>query len=547
MNFKHQPLFAAISCSFYALTLCWFAYAYRIGAIDRGLFFNSDALFFPSFFKNIFLEGKHFADWVLPPSSYLFPDALLYAIAYILSKNVFNQILIFAILQSLLFFYLISALLGRFIRRSDAISYSALICSNVILLGLYSADPFGLSFIDVFHFGSLLSFLMLSILLLKFHSAASVTEKYLAGALAVLLATCSAMSDRLILIQFIAPILLIGIYNSYIGSKSKRVLEFAILLIFGYVLALILGKIFLPEMGSLEYGIGLGSISDKSMMFVNWVRSKPVLIQLSLGLLPITLYFAILSLHQNGSEPRQYVAQRRLFALLILVSVALTLLATGLSNRDFTPRYLLPFIFLPPVFLFILLSERKVGILALVLCVSSCLAIFASHRNEKSPVPFYSSYPEFVRCIDALAQRHHVSRGMAQYWDAIPLDVFSDVGLEVVPVIDDGSPMRFAYNNDDFSGKFAFAVIDNNATGLYKLSRTAIEQRLANRPFEYQCYDKTVLIFNNEAITLPKQSALSDLRSSALESFVKNPRALLIMAQEESKEGNHQAAARLLT
>ncbi len=546
MNPRHQPLLVSISCTFYVLILCWFAYSYESGAIDRGLFFNSDALFFPSFFKNIFLEGKHFADWVLPPSSYLFPDALLYAIAYILGTNAFTQILVFAILQSILFFYLISTLLSLFIRRSDAFSYSAIICSNVILLGLYSADPFGLSFIDVFHFGSLLSFLILSILLLKFHSAVSIKSKYFIGALTVFIATCSALSDRLILIQFIVPILLIGIYFSCAGSKSKRVLQFGILLSIGYLLALILGKIFLPEMGSLEYGIGLGSISDKSMMFANWLISKPILIQFTLVFLPISLYFAILFLRQNGSDASQNVAQQRLIAYLVLVSIALTLLVTGLSNRDFTPRYLLPFLFLPPVFLFILLSEGKSRILVSLLFVSSCLAIFANHGKEKSPVLFYTYYPEFVRCVDTLAKRHHVSRGIAQYWDAIPLYVFSNAGLDVVPVIDDGSPMRFAFNNNDFSGEFSFAVIDNNATGLYKISRTAIEQRLSNKPFEYQCFEKTVLIFN-EAITLPKQSALSGLRSSALESFVKNPRALLIMAQEEAKQGNYEAAVRLLS
>lgn len=547
MNPRHQPLLVSISCSFYVLTLCWFAYSYQSGAIDRSLFFNSDALFFPSFFKNIFFEGKHFSDWVLPPSSYLFPDALLYAIAYFLSKNAFTQILVFAILQSVLFFFLISALLSLFVRRSDAISYSALICSNVILLGLYSADPFGLSFIDVYHFGSLLSFLILSILLLKFSFATSIQGKYFVGALTLLLATCSVLSDRLILIQFIAPVLLIGIYYSYSGSKGREILKFGTLLIVGYLCALLIGKIFLPETGSLNYGIGLGSIPNKTMVLANWVVSEPWLIDLSLISLPIAIFVAILFLHQNGRDTELRVAQKRLFAFLLILSVVITLLVTGLSNRDFTPRYLLPLLFLPTVFLFILLSEKKSSFLAILIFCSSCLAIAANQEKGKYPAPFYMSYPEFVRCVDALAQSHHVSRGLAQYWDAIPLDVFSNVGLNVVPVIDDGSPMRFAYNNSDFLGEFSFAVIDNKASGIYKISRTAIEQHLANKPFEYQCNDKTVLIFNNETITLPKQSALADLRSSALESFVKNPRALLIMAQEESKQGNHETAARLLT
>jgi hypothetical protein len=95
--------------------------------MDSGLFFNSDSLFLPSIFKNIFSEGKHFSDWMLPPQPLLFPDALLYALAYILNKHVTTQILIFAILQSFLFFFLSSALLNFFLRRLDAIAYSALI------------------------------------------------------------------------------------------------------------------------------------------------------------------------------------------------------------------------------------------------------------------------------------------------------------------------------------------------------------------------------------------------------------------------------------
>lgn len=547
MKTKLSSLFISISCSFYVLILCWFAYAYQNGAIDPGLFFNSDALFFPSLFKNIFLEGKHFADWVLPPSAYLFPDAILYAIAYVLNKNVFSQILIFAILQSVLFFYLISVLLSIFIRRSDAISFSALISSNIILLGLYSADPYGFSFIDVFHFGSLLSFIILTVLLLKYHLATSTKGKYYVGVMTVFVATFSVLSDRIILVQFVAPILLIGIYFSFTGTKSKEILKFGMLLIVGYPLAIIIGKLFLPEMGSLDSGIGFGSISNKLTMLATWAINRPWLIQISTTLVPISIFVALLYLHQNRKDIDQRAAQKRLVALLILVSAVLMLLVTGLSDRDFTSRYLLPCFFLAPVFLFVLLNDKKSKVLVFVLCCSTCLAVLANPEKEKTQVQFYTSYPEFVRCVDALAHKHGVSRGIAQYWDAIPLHVFSNAGLNVVPVIDDGSPMRFEYNTSEFSGEFSFVVIDNNATGIYKISRTAIEGRLSKKPFEYQCYDKTVLIFNKETITLPRQSALSDLRNSALESFVKNPRALLIMAQEESGKNNHESAARLLT
>jgi len=282
-------------------------------------------------------------------------------------------------------------------------------------------------------------------------------------------------------------------------------------------------------------------------MLATWAINRPWLIQISTTLVPISIFVALLYLHQNRKDIDQRAAQKRLVALLIVVSAVLMLLVTGLSDRDFTSRYLLPCFFLAPVFLFVLLNDKKSKVLVFVLCCSTCLAVLANPEKEKTQVQFYTSYPEFVRCVDALAHKHGVSRGIAQYWDAIPLHVFSNAGLNVVPVIDDGSPMRFEYNTSEFSGEFSFVVIDNNATGIYKISRTAIEGRLSKKPFEYQCYDKTVLIFNKETITLPRQSALSDLRNSALESFVKNPRALLIMAQEESGKNNHESAARLLT
>jgi hypothetical protein len=539
MKTSRPALIISISCTFYVLILCLFAYAYIHGAIDRGTFYNSDALYFPSLFKNIFLENKHFSDWILPPSSYLFPDALLYAVAYIISNQVFFQILVFALLQSVLFFVLVSALLSFFVRFSDSVFYSALISSNVILLGLYSGDPYGLSFISAFHFGSLLSFLILSVLLLKFLTANSTKSKNWAVAFSILVAIGSAISDGLILIQFIAPILLISLFFLK-GSKNKEILKFGLLLVISFMLAFVLGKVFLPEMGRIDFGFG--SISSQSMMFANWVIVRPALVQLAIITWPIALSCALLFLHKNRNDIDHCVMQKRLFAFLMLVSTVLALLAVGLSNRDFTPRYLLPYLFLSPVFLFIFLSVKKSRLLVFILFSSSLLALFADLEKDKTQVP---PYPEFVRCVDALAQKYKVSRGIAQYWDAIPLYVFSKAGLKVVPVLDDGSPMRWIYNTSEFAGNFSFAVIDNNATGIYKVSKTAIEKRLSKRPFEYQCYDKTVLIFNDETITLPRQSVVSVIRNSALESFVKNPRALLIMAQEESAKGNPEAAARL--
>jgi hypothetical protein len=544
MKVNRSALLISISVAVYVLSLCWFAYIYRNGLMDRVLFFNSDSLFFPSLFKNIFSEGKHFSDWLLPPSSFLFPDALLYAFAYILSKQILTQILIFAILQSLLFFVLSGALLNIFLSRSEAIIYSALISSNIIVIGSYSTDPYALSFISVFHFGSLLSFLLLSVLWLKFLTAKSSNEKVHIGIISFLLAACSIISDRLILLHFAAPILLIGIFIYFTGSKQKEILKFGFLLMAGFLFAFALQKILLPGMGRLDYEIGFGSIANKSMILVNWAIDKPLLIQLYLLSLPITVIAALIFLKNNRSNSDPRFVQKSLFIILFLISTTLALLVTGFSSREFAIRYLLPYLFLPPLFLFILLDIKNRIILASVIFCYSIIAAFAAHDKEKTA---FTLYPEVVRCVDALAQKHEVTRGIAQYWDAIPIYVFSTIGLNVVPVLNDGSPMMWLYNSSEFAGRFSFAIIDNSSSGFYQISRKAIEQQLARKPFEYQCFDKTILIFDNETISLQQQSEVSNMRSSALESFVENPRALLIMAREESEKGNPQASLRILS
>jgi hypothetical protein len=544
MKTNRPALFIYISLSVYALSICWFAYSFQNGLMDMGVFFNADSLYFPSVFKNIFAEGKHFSDWQLAPSLFIFPDALLYALAFILSKHVLTQIIIFALLESLLFFVLSGILLSNFLRRSDAIIYSALISSNIIVLGIYTSDPYSFSFLGGFHFGSLLSFLLLSVLFLKFVVAKTTKEKRLLVASSLFIAVCSIISDRLILLQFVAPIILIGLIFYRTGWKQNGILKFGVLLLIGFLIASILEKIFVPGLGKLEYEIGFGSLIDKSMMLVNWAINKPVLIQLCLSSLPIAIFSVLIYIKniRNYSDPHSL--QKKLLAVLLLISIALTLLVTGLSSRDFAVRYLLPYLLLPPLFLFIFLDENKSRILAAAIFCSSVLAVIATLGKEKSSLPLI---PQVVQCIDEITQKHGVRRGIAQYWDAIPVYVLTSTGLNVVPVLNNGSPMRWMYNSSEFAGKFSFAIIDNGATGLYRLSRTDIEQLLSRKPFEYQCYDKTVLIFDNEAISLPRQSDVSNIRNSALESFIKNPRALLIMAREEFKIGDREAAARLLS
>lgn len=542
---KREAVFAVVTCLFYMLALCILVVLYLNDAVDTGLFFNSDALFLPSFFKNTLSEGRSFYDWILPPSPYLFPDALLYALAYFGSSQASIQILIFAVLQSLFFFILVRRLLVFFVSPASAIAYAALISSSVILLGLYSPDPFGLSFVGVFHFGSLLSVLLLTILYFSFLAASSQRKARAIGIWTFIIAGCAAVSDRLVLIHFILPVLLIGSFHVLKGGKQNEVAKFGMLLLGGTLVASIIGKLLLPELGRLEAGFGLGSAGEKLAMLADWTIKQPILLLPLVLLFPLGIFAAFVYLYQNKSSADHKVENKKTFATLFLVSAAVTSLFVGLSDRAFTSRYILPFLFLSGVVLFAILGRKLSHWLALLYFCAAAFALAFTYKGRDNTHIIFGP-PEFIRCVDEHTKKYGVTRGIASYWDAIPLYVLSNSNLKAVPVVDNLVPLRWMYNKYEAGGKFSFALIDEKAAGMYKISRAEIERRLVRKPVEYKCGAKTLLIFDRESLALPQESMTSEIRSGALESFIRNPRALLILAQEASKQGRHQAAERLV-
>ena len=133
--------------------------------------------------------------------------------------------------------------------------------------------------------------------------------------------------------------------------------------------------------------------------------------------------------------------------------------------------------------------------------------------------------PEFVTCVEDYISKHNVTYGATQYWDAVPLNVFNNSKLVVAPLKDDLSPMKWIVNKSVFNQMISFAVVDNNATGIYKISKLRILEALEKQPYFYECKDKTLIVFNNEFLTISKTDS-KKLRNVALESFIQNPRSL---------------------
>ena len=116
-------------------------------------------------------------EWKLPPSSYIFPDLIVHYIAFIINVNPEVQLLVYSILQLSILFVITFFLLQLYKPNLTAISLSAFYCSYILLVGMTHGDPYNISFIGGFHFGSFLSYLILLILFFYLNQNISIKKK----------------------------------------------------------------------------------------------------------------------------------------------------------------------------------------------------------------------------------------------------------------------------------------------------------------------------------------------------------------------------------
>ena len=177
----------------------------------KDVFNNSDALYLIALTKNIFLDGGNIYDWKLPPSPYIFPDLIINYVAFILNDNSEIQLLIYSIFQ-LSILFLITLIFLRFYKSNlIAISFSAFYCAYIVLIGITHGDPYNLSFIGAFHFGSYLSHLILVILFLGLNQNISIKTKNTLSTVFIVVSILSLISDNLIVIYYFIPIFLLAL------------------------------------------------------------------------------------------------------------------------------------------------------------------------------------------------------------------------------------------------------------------------------------------------------------------------------------------------
>lgn len=243
-----------------------------------GLFFNSDILLFPSFFKNIFLNSDHYRDWFLSPAPHFFPDMVLYLPTIFLSKQAYLQFLVYMCIIILLTYFIIKNIYQLYFSKKKSIFFSLTAVSTLFVVAFTLDSPYKLSFLPGAHYGQFLTGLLLIIISTKLLSNILSFKKNFLYFISSILIFLSSTSDLLFIIQFSIPFFL-SYFLLYIKKyiKFSKFIQLSIMCILPAILGGKLSKYLVPHQVFSEYmaasmqKISLNTISIQITAFIKTI------------------------------------------------------------------------------------------------------------------------------------------------------------------------------------------------------------------------------------------------------------------------------------
>lgn len=113
-------------------------------------------------------------------------------------------------------------------------------------------------------------------------------------------------------------------------------------------------------------------------------------------------------------------------------------------------------------------------------------------------------YPADIACIDAIIAQENLNNGIAQYWDAKPLQQFSRRDLIIAQHSENLNEERWITSKKYFKNYYDFAVISENLPAPYRISTAAIS-KINGAPHKIRhCGDKAVHIYGKNKLRTRK-------------------------------------------
>jgi hypothetical protein len=466
---------------------------------NMDLLTNADALFLPALFEDLDVGGLGvLRTWHFGSSTFLFPDVALFAATWALTPHYAKVIPAYAGLISTASVFAVWAVFRRAKPMSIAV-FSATFVSGIAfvfaLLSVLTSTHVLRKWWDSFvvpahHYGNVVTTLLGFAIYLWWRDGRTSTRR-----LALLAFTTAAgvLSDLLFTLTFVAPVLAVDLLLSWSVPRKSRWTPLLLPSVLGA--ASLLGSGLDALMNPLSPLRGAGQKIGAFASIWGFVAARLESREERLGtlvratLVVWAVVVAIRAPRGNAAADRTSSFSRWAVAhWLIIASIASSVLGATLSGKyhdGTSDRYILAFGFFPLFGIFGYYAARIAEAFTPKRMTSLSLLMLgivtggvALHGNW-----IEAAKPQFVHCVENLGLSG--TAGLAPYWLAKPLIVFSQRRIQAVQVTASGEPYGNVSNDrwtseDWFGGapepQVRFALMAGDATQRKMLDGTVAFQ-----------------------------------------------------------------------
>ncbi|MBK8225793.1 MAG: hypothetical protein IPK70_01295 [Flavobacteriales bacterium] len=417
----------------------------------------TDALYMPSVYKDCIVDGNSLGDWYLNPAPNFFPDMVLYSAMNALVVDFRLASYLYPIVQFVLIGLLLRAILmeNRVVGDDKGIAAGFLMMVLPVFSGWWD-DDFITTFqllINAYHMGALVNALIATWLLLRLVGRIVAWE--LAALIAVVL--LGAISDKLFWLMFVGPATLASLLLCINPTGRPRAIVLTSLIplsvLSGHLLLKAVLDAFPMRLADPYALLAFDRIGSSWSWFIEQMRwyfwNGPLGVFLVMTMLAVfcgSLRSAVrltsrwpraVRAGDNGSI-RRFVLQA--MAVMFFPIVLLAPVLNGSFDGADSIRYNYAAFLLSPFALGVALGSwspqaaRACFACMLILVGAPALWACLQFRDYARLADFM---PGRVTELDALAKEHGLKLGVANYWDAKVVSMFSREGLTVLPVFPD--------------------------------------------------------------------------------------------------------------